>query len=68
METPRITVDEINQRQDKGEKFVFLDCRNSEAWGESDVMTPNALRVDSHNIEPSLPRIPHDVPIISYCT
>ena len=68
MEAHRIEVDEIKQRLARGEKFMFLDCRNAEAWGESDETVPNALRVDSHNVEPSLARVPEAATIVTYCT
>lgn len=67
-DTLRITVDELQKRMDKGEDFVVMDTRNPQAWAESEVKLPEAIRVSSDNLEQTLSTIPKDKPIVAYCT
>lgn len=64
----RITVDELRKRMNAGEEFVFVDTRNPQAWAESDVKIPGAIRVPADRVEQHLAAIPRDKPIITYCT
>jgi rhodanese-related sulfurtransferase len=67
-DAPRITVDELKRRMDKGEQFTFIDTRNPQAWSESDSMLPGAIRVPVDKLEENLPKIPKNKPIVTYCT
>jgi len=51
-----------------GEDFTLIDVRKPEAWGESNTMIPEAIRIPLDRLEESLPRIPKDRPIVAYCT
>lgn len=64
----RITIDELQRRMKAGEGFLFLDARSAEAWAESDVMMPQAIRVPVEEIEGHLYEIPKASPIVAYCT
>ena len=64
----RISVDELRKRTNAGEKFVFVDTRNPQAWGESDSKIPGAIRVPADRVQQRLAEIPRDRPIITYCT
>jgi rhodanese-related sulfurtransferase len=68
MEVTRITIDEVRQRLDRGEEFVFVDTRNPTAWGESDQKLPNAIRVPAGDVAQHLDEIPRDRAVITYCT
>lgn len=68
MEATRITVDEVKERLDRGEEFVFLDTRNPQAWAESDKKLPHALRVPATELNEHLEEIPKDRAVITYCT
>jgi rhodanese-related sulfurtransferase len=68
MEATRVTVDEVKERMDRGEQFAFVDTRNPQAWGESDVKLPGAIRVPADDVEGHLDEIPHDRAVITYCT
>ena len=68
METTRITVDEVGERLNRGEPFVFVDTRNPQAWGQSDQKLPNAIRVPADELGQHLDEIPHDRAVITYCT
>ena len=68
MEATRITVDEVSERMNRGEPFAFVDTRNPQAWGQSDLKLPNAIRVPADEIGQHLDEIPHDRTVITYCT
>ena len=68
MAPTRVTADEIIERMNRGEKFTFLDTRNTKAWSESDEKLPGALRVPADELEKHLDQIPRDRTIITYCT
>jgi adenylyltransferase/sulfurtransferase len=68
MEATRVTVDEVRERMERGEQFTFVDTRNPQAWGESDVKLPGAIRVPAGELEQHLSEIPHDRAAITYCT
>ena len=68
MEPERITVEEVNKRMDEGEDILFIDTRNPNDWGISDVKIPGALRIHISVLEHHLNQIPHDRIIILYCT
>jgi rhodanese-related sulfurtransferase len=53
---------------ERGEPFTFIDSRNPQAWGESDVKLPGAIRVPADEVEQYLSKIPKDRVIIVYCT
>lgn len=68
MEPTRVTVDEVKERMERGEQFVFIDTRNPKAWGESDTKLPGAIRAPVDEVEQHLDEIPQDRVIITYCT
>jgi hypothetical protein len=68
VDAPRITVNELHKRMEAGEDFTLIDTRNPQAWAESDVMMPDAIRMPLDNVEENLSRIPRDKPIVAYCT
>jgi len=51
-----------------GEDFVLVDTRNPQAWAQSDVKLPEAIRVPLNKIDENLSKIPKDKPIVAYCT
>lgn len=67
-EAPRITADDLKRRMDAGEDFTVIDVRNPQAWAQSDVALPGAVRVPLDEYERYLNRIPKDRPVVTYCT
>ena len=63
----RISAHELRKRIAAGEQFTILDARNPQAWGGATDMARGAIRFDAHSGEP-LPELPHDRPIVIYCT
>jgi sulfur-carrier protein adenylyltransferase/sulfurtransferase len=68
VDAPRITVEDLQRRMEAGEDFVLIDTRNPQAWAESDVKLPEAIRVPLDNVDESLSKIPKGKPIVAYCT
>jgi rhodanese-related sulfurtransferase len=68
MEATRVTVDEVKERMDRGEQFTFVDTRNPQAWGSSDLKLPGAIRVPADELEQHLEEIPRGRAVITYCT
>jgi rhodanese-related sulfurtransferase len=64
----RITIDELRRRMEAGEDFTFIDTRNPQAWAQSDVMLPEAIRFPADKFEEHLDEIPKNKPIVAYCT
>ena len=64
----RITIDELKKRMEAGEDFALIDTRNPQAWAQSDVMLPEAIRVPVDDLEQHLYEIPKNKPIVTYCT
>ena len=64
----RISVDEVRRRMNAGEQFVFIDTRNPQAWSESDVKLPGALRIPVSEAAEHLDEIPRGKPIVTYCS
>jgi hypothetical protein len=67
-DTLRITVDELRGRMEAGEDFTVIDVRNPQAWAQSDVMLPEAIRVPLEKLDETLAKIPREKPIVTYCT
>jgi rhodanese-related sulfurtransferase len=53
---------------DAGEDFTIIDVRNPQAWGQSDTMMPEAMRVPLDDFERHLSQIPKNRPVVAYCT
>jgi len=67
-DAPRISVDELRKRMEAGEDFTILDTRNPTEWEQSDSIIPEARRVALDRWEEALSGIPHDRPVVAYCT
>ncbi len=65
---PRISIDELHKRIEAGETFAFLDSRNPQAWSDSDVKIPGAIRVPADDLRTHLSEIPKHTGVITYCT
>lgn len=71
IETPvatRVTAAEVAERMRRGEELVFLDNRNAQAWEESDVKLPGAIRIPADEVERHAAGLRRDRTIITYCT
>jgi rhodanese-related sulfurtransferase len=64
----RITPDDLKRRLDAHEPIAILDTRAEDAWRESDVQIPSAMRVPPDDVRRRLSEIPRDRPLVTYCT
>ena len=64
----RIAVGDLRKRMEAGEDFVLIDTRNPQAWSQSDVKLPEAIRLPLDNLDENLSKIPKDKPVVAYCT
>ena len=64
----RIGIDQLKQRVKAGEDIIFIDTRNPQAWAQSDVMLPKAIRVQMDDLDKHIYEIPKDRTIVAYCT
>jgi len=64
----RIGIDELKKRMQAGEDIVFIDTRNPQAWAQSDVMLPRAIRVPANDLDEHVYEIRKDGTIVAYCT
>ncbi len=67
-EVPRIIIDELKKRMDRGEPILLIDARNSRDWGESGVRLPGAIRMPVGEVEQNLDKLPRDRLTVAYCT
>ena len=68
VEVTRVTPEEVQQRMERGEEFTFVDARNEQAWRDSDVKLPGAVRVPADEAGKRVGDLPKDRTIITYCT
>jgi len=68
MDATRVSAHEVKARMERGDPLVFIDARNAKAWDESPVKMPGAIRVPADEVDRHLQGIPHNRPIIPYCT
>lgn len=65
---PRVTVDEVLARLDRGEQIAFVDGRREEEWRSSSQKLPGAVRLSPEGNEETLPLIAPDRAVVTYCT
>jgi rhodanese-related sulfurtransferase len=67
-DNPRITVEEVRRRLDRGDRIVFVDARNPQAWGRAPTKLPGAVRVPVDDVRGHVDELPRNIPIVTYCT
>jgi rhodanese-related sulfurtransferase len=65
---PRVSVDEVLARLDRGEQIAFVDARRDEEWRSSDQRLPGAVRLSPEGKEETLPLIAPNRAVVTYCT
>jgi rhodanese-related sulfurtransferase len=68
MDVSRITVTEVNEQLQRGEKVALIDARSPQAWGEAGTKAPGAVRVPPNAVEKHLANIGRDRTVVVYCT
>ena len=67
MDPTPVTPARAKEMYDRGE-VTFVDSRNPEAWAQSSVKLPGAIRIPADEVEEHLKEIPRDRVLVTYCT
>jgi len=67
-DVPRITVQELKAKIDKGEDIVILDVRAGREYSESKIRIKGATRIPIVQLEVRSNELPRDKEVITYCT
>jgi 3-mercaptopyruvate sulfurtransferase SseA len=65
---PRITVQELKAKVDKGDDLVIIDVRTGEDYAGSRIKIKGAVRIPIVQMEERYGELPKDKQIITYCT
>ena len=65
---PRITVQELKAKMDKGEDIVIIDVRAGREYTDSKIKMKGAVRISIVQLESRINELPRDKEIITYCT
>jgi len=65
---PRITVQELKTKMDKGDDFVIVDVRTGQDYADSRIKIKGAVRIPIVQIEERYKELPKDKEIVLYCT
>lgn len=69
VELERITIDQLRERMDQGQKLVFLDSRNDVDWGLAQSKIPGAIRIgNNQQLRDLAEELPRENVIVTYCT
>ncbi len=68
MSVPRITVEELKRKLDKGTELLLLDVRNPKAWAGSDVQLPGAVRIPMAEFDFRSDELDPMKEVVAYCT
>lgn len=67
-DVPRITVQELKAKIDKGDDLVIVDVRTGNDYEASKIKIKGAVRISIVQIEERYRELPKDKQIITYCT
>lgn len=65
-QTRRITVPELKEKLDSGEKFLLIDVRENKEIKENGAI-PGAIQIPIAELERRMEDIPRDIEVIFYC-
>jgi predicted sulfurtransferase len=65
---PRITVQELKAKIDKGDDVVIIDVRAGREYEDSKIKIKGAVRIPIVKLEDRISELPRDKEIITYCT
>ncbi len=67
-DVPRMSVDELKSRLDRGEDIVILDVRTPSSYARSKVSVKGAIRIPPKEIDKRARDLPMGKVIVLYCT
>ena len=65
---PRITVQELKAKMDRGENILIIDARTGNEYEGSRIKIKGAVRISIVKIEEMAAKLPRDKEIVTYCT
>ncbi len=65
---PRITVQELKAKLDRGEGVVIIDTRTGRDYTDSKIKIKGAIRIPLVQMENRYGELPADKEIVTYCT
>jgi rhodanese-related sulfurtransferase len=65
---PRIAVDELKRRLDRGETITLVDARSPDSYAKANEKIPNAVRVPVGSEEQHLGEVPRGRMVVTFCT
>jgi sulfur-carrier protein adenylyltransferase/sulfurtransferase len=65
---PRITIQELKRRLDRGEDIVLLDVRQPFAYANYPGAIPGSIRIPPAELPARYGELPRDRLIVAYCT
>ena len=68
MKPTPVTTTEAKQMLDSGVHVIFVDARNSVAWGQASNKLPGAIRIPADEVNEHLRELPSDGTVVTYCT
>ena len=68
LEATRVTAEEVIARLDRGEQIAFVDARREEEWRRAEQKLPGAIRFAPDGEDETLPLIPPNRSVVTYCT
>ncbi len=68
MDAERISVEELREKMERGERLQVLDVRNRIDYMKSDSALPGAIRVPANRVAEHLNELDPTVETIAYCT
>ena len=67
-DVPRITVQDLKAKLDKGEDVIIIDSREGKDYGRSKIKIKGAIRIALPNMEDRYKELPANKEIVIYCT
>ncbi len=68
MDIPRISPEEVAERQRRGDRVTFVDARSAGATARATEQIPGSVRVPPDDIDRHLPGVPRTGTVVAYCT
>lgn len=65
---PRMSIQELKEKIDKGDRIVILDVRSGEDYSRSEYKIPGAIRIPIDQLKKRHTELPAAAEIVTYCS
>lgn len=62
---PSLSIEELKEKQDRGERFTLLDVREPHEWKISEL--PGSVKIPLGTLPQSLDKVAKDADVVVYC-